>query len=307
MMEAQQKSAVTSSSQSGAASQELAGKIPRRRSQHLTLVRFMRNRLALVGMCIILTLAIVAVLAPILAPYEPSKQNLRALSLPPSWEHFFGTDQVGRDIFSRVLFGSRYSLTIGLVSISIGLTSGLVFGLFGGYYGGRVDQIIMRGVDIMLAFPGILLAMAIVGAFGPGLFNVMIAVGIWSTPLFARIIRSTVLTIKEQEFIVAARSVGASHLRIILRHILPNCLAPVIVLTSLRMASSILAASSLSFLGLGAQPPTPEWGAMLNDGRNYLRVLPHISTFPGLAIVITVLGFNLLGDGLRDALDPRLK
>ncbi len=277
------------------------------RSQHVTWSRFKRNRLALAGMFTILLLSVLAVLAPRVAPYDPLEQDLWALAVPPNQQHLFGTDSVGRDIFSRVLYGARYSLTIGVVSIAIGLTSGLGLGLVGGYYGGWVDQVIIRVVDVLMAFPGILLAFAIVGAFGPGLFNAMIAVGIWSSPLFARIIRSTVLTIKEQEFVTAARSIGASNFGIIFRHVLPNCVAPVIVLVSLRMASSILAAAALSFLGLGAQPPTPEWGAMLNDGRDYLRLAPHISTFPGLAIVVTVLGFNLLGDGLRDALDPRLR
>jgi len=247
-----------------------------------------------------------AIFAPLIAPYDPLKANLSEIIQPPSRSHLLGTDELGRDILSRIIYGARISLTIGLVSMGIGLLGGVPLGILGAYYGRWVDLVVMRFVDILLSFPAILLAIVIVSVLGPGLYNAMIAVGVAQLPIYARLARAVVLSLKEKEFIEAAKSLGESDLRIILRHITPNSLTPIIVQATLMIASAILSAAALGFLGLGAQPPTPEWGTMLSKGRLYLRVAPHITTFPGLAILITVLGFNLLGDGLRDALDPRM-
>ncbi|MBA7513192.1 Glutathione transport system permease protein GsiD [subsurface metagenome] len=224
---------------------------------------------------------------------------------PPSLEHFFGTDALGRDIFSRVIYGSRYSTWIGFISIFISLVIGGNLGLIGGYFGGRVDNVIMRCMDVMFAFPGILLALFIAATLGPGLTNLMIALGISAVPGYARVARSSVLSVKEKPYIEAARSIGCNNFNIIFRHILPNVIAPLIVLSTMGLASRILSAAALSFIGLGAQPPTPEWGLMLSEGRGYLRVAWWMTTFPGLAIMFVVFGINILGDGLRDALDPR--
>jgi peptide/nickel transport system permease protein len=233
--------------------------------------------------------------------------SVTAIMAPPSPDHWFGTDQYGRDILSRVLYGARLSLQTGLVAVAIAATTGSLLGLAAGYYGNLTDSIIMRMVDVMLAFPGILLAMAIVAVLGPSLINVMIAVGIGATPTYARVVRSSVLSAKELPYVLAARSIGTSNARQMFVHILPNTLSPIIVLSSLSIAAAILAASGLSFIGLGAQPPTPEWGAMLNQGRTYLREAWWMTTFPGLAIMVTVMSINMIGDGLRDALDPRLR
>lgn len=252
-------------------------------------------------------LVVLAAVGPMISPYDPLSQDLTHLLYPPSITHPLGTDNLGRDILTRLVYGARYSLGVGLVVICIGASFGTFAGLISGYYGGTTDLVVGRVIDTLFAFPGIFLAVAIVGAFGPGLTNAMIALGIWSLPTYARIVRGTVVALKEQEFVTAAKCLGASEGRILIRHILANSIAPILVLSSLGMASAILAAAGLSFLGLGAQPPTPEWGAMLNDGRGYLRVAPHLSVFPGIAIMIVVLAFNFVGDGLRDALDPRLR
>lgn len=269
--------------------------------------RLLKNRAAVLGGVIVLLLLAAGILAPWIAPYDPTRQNLRASLKPPSLEHFFGTDVHGRDIFSRILFGAAISLRIGFLGSLLGGTIGVILGLVSGFYGGRVDMLVMRLVDVMLAFPGLLLAIAIIAAIGPGLENVIIAVGIFSVPTFTRVVRGSVLSVKQQDFIMAARTVGATDSRIMRYHLFPNILAPVLVLLTMRIATAILTAASLSFLGLGAQPPTPEWGAMLSDGREYMVLAPHVATFPGLAILLAVLGFNLFGDGLRDALDPRLR
>jgi peptide/nickel transport system permease protein len=269
--------------------------------------RLLKNRAAVLGGVIVVLLLAAGILAPWIAPYDPTRQNLRASLQPPSLEHFFGTDVHGRDIFSRILFGAAISLRIGFLGSLLGGTIGVVLGLVSGFYGGRLDMLIMRLVDILLAFPGLLLAIAIIAAIGPGLENVIIAVGIFSVPTFTRVVRGSVLSVKQQDFIMAARTVGATDSRIMRYHLFPNILAPVLVLLTMRVATAILTAASLSFLGLGAQPPTPEWGAMLSDGREYMVLAPHVATFPGLAILLAVLGFNLFGDGLRDALDPRLR
>ncbi len=257
------------------------------------------------GGMIVVGLAVIAILAPLLAPFDPIEQDLYGRLAPPSYEHPMGTDDFGRDILSRVIYGSRISLRIGLICISIALSAGTTLGLVAGYKGGLSDTLIMRVVDIMLAFPAILLAIGIVAVIGPGIENVMIAVSIVLVPQFARLVRAQVMTLRELAYVEAARALGSSDTRIVLLSILPNCVAPLIVQTSLSLATAILDAAGLSFLGLGAQPPTPEWGAMLNSGRELLLKAPWVMTFPGLAIFLVALGLNLFGDGLRDALDPR--
>ena len=250
-------------------------------------------------------LALVALLAPFITGYDPAQPDIRARMAAPSLGHPFGTDDLGRDLFTRVVFGSRVSLQIGFISVGIGFVCGVTLGLLAGYYP-RIDNLILRAVDVLLAFPGLLLAIAILGALGPSLTNAMIAVGIAAVPSFVRITRSAVLRVRTQDYVEASRAVGAQDARILLRHVLPNISSEVIVTTTLSMAAAILAASVLSFLGLGAQPPTPEWGAMVFVAKDFLDIAPHIALFPILAIFFTVLGFNFLGDGLRDALDPRL-
>ncbi len=269
--------------------------------------RLLRNPVAMAGGAVVILLVLVAISAPYVAPYDPIQQDLASSLARPSMRHLAGTDIQGRDIFSRIVYGTRISLRIGFLGMMLGCVVGVILGLVAGYYSGWADTIIMRLMDVQLAFPGLLVAICIIAIIGPGLENVIVAVGIFSVPLFARVTRGQVLSLKEQDFIVAARMMGAQDGRIMLNHLLPNAVAPLLVLCTLRIATAILTAASLSFLGLGAQPPIPEWGAMLSDGRAYLAIAPHVATTPGLAILITVLAFNLLGDGLRDALDPRLK
>lgn len=271
--------------------------------------RLVRNKMAMLGLAILILLVLCAIFADVIADYET---KVVAQSIPnrlqgPSAEHWFGTDEFGRDIFARMIHGSRVSLVVGLISVSVSLIIGGVLGAFAGFYGGRVDNIIMRIMDIFLAVPSILLAITIVAALGTNLVNVMLAIGISGVPGFARIVRAAVMSVKDQEFVESSRAIGASNATIIFREIIPNCLAPIIVQATLSVASAILSTASLSFIGLGVQPPDPEWGAMLSSGRNFLRDAVHLTLFPGLAIVITILALNLLGDGLRDALDPRLK
>jgi peptide/nickel transport system permease protein len=269
--------------------------------------RLKKHRLALIGAAIILTLFFVAVFAPFIAPHDPIEQNLENRLLPPSTEHPFGTDNLGRCILSRLIYGTQVSLQIGIMVVGITSIVGVMLGAIAGYRGGIIDEIIMRIVDVLLAFPGIILALVIAGILGPSLFNVMLALAVIGWTSYARVVRGSVLSVKEKEFIEAAKAIGASDVRIMFRHILPNVMAPVIVMATLGMAHVILAAAALSFLGLGAQPPTPEWGSMLSAGRAFMRTAPHLTIFPGLAIMITVLAFNFLGDGLRDTFDPRLK
>jgi len=269
--------------------------------------RLKRNRLAMVGLVVVILFAVCAILAPWIAPHDPIAISLRGRLAEPSRENPLGRDELGRDILSRIIHGARISVSIGLIAVAIGALIGIPVGAISGYYGGKTDLIVQRLIDIMLAFPGILLALAIVATLGVGLVNVMIAIGIMSIPIYVRLVRGSVLSIREQEYISAARALGSSDRRIIFRHILPNCLGPIIVQSTLQIATAILWAAALGFLGLGARPPTPEWGTMLSRGRDFLRTAPHLATFPGLAIMLTILGFNLLGDGLRDALDPRLK
>ncbi len=267
--------------------------------------RLKKNRLALLGGGLLGFFLLVAVGAPILAPSDPLAQDLYNRLNPPSLSHPFGTDDFGRDLLSRVIYGSRISLRIGTVAVMIALVVGSLVGLVAGYWGGLLDQLLMRAMDLMLAFPSILLAIGIVAVLGPGLENAMLAVGTVAIPQYARLVRASVLTIREQEYVAAARALGAGDFRILFLAVLPNCLAPLIVQSTLGLATAILDAAGLSFLGLGAQPPVPEWGAMLNGGRELILSAPWVLTFPGLAIFLSVLGFNLLGDGLRDALDPR--
>jgi peptide/nickel transport system permease protein len=268
---------------------------------------FSKNKAAVVGGAIVLIYILVAIFAPVLAIYDPYEIQLSNKLQPPSLEHWMGTDDKGRDILARILYGSRLSMGVGFAAVSFGAFFGIIMGLVAGYYGGWIDTLISRILDVMLAFPGILLALAIISALGPSLINVMIAVGVFSIPLFARIVRGSMLETKKLEYIDAIRSLGANDATIIFKHILPNILSPIIIQGTLRLATAILSAAGLSFLGLGAQPPSPEWGTMLSNGRDFLFSAPYMAVFPGLAISILVLGFNLFGDGLRDALDPRLK
>ncbi len=269
--------------------------------------RLRRNRAAVVGAGIVAAFILLAVLAPVLVPFNPIQGDLNDRLQFPNATHWLGTDELGRDLLSRIMFGAWVSLQIQIVAVILSLIVGVTLGLVGGYFGGRVDNVIMRCMDCLLAFPGIFLALGIIAALGPGLFNLMLAAGISSVPQFARIVRASVLSLKEREFVEAALALGSSSGRVMFRHLLPNCLAPILVQSTLRMATVLLTASGLSFLGLGVQPPTPEWGAMLSNARSYLIVAPHVATIPGLAIMVVVLGFNLFGDGLRDTLDPRLR
>ncbi len=269
--------------------------------------RLLRNKLAVVGMVILAAFLLSAIFAPWLAPYDPVKQELVKRRQPPSREHLLGLDEVGRDILSRIIFGARTSLQVGVGSVSFAIVIGALTGAVSGYLGGWVDNLVMRLMDILLAFPSMLLAIAIVSILGPGLMNMLYAIAIVSIPQYARIVRASVLSVKEQDYILAARAIGCPPSHILFRNVLPNCLTPLIVQATLGIATAILDAAGLSFLGLGAQPPTPEWGAMLGRGRGSVFTAPHIVFFPGLAIMLTVLGFNLLGDGLRDALDVRLR
>ncbi|GGG03653.1 nickel transporter permease [Paenibacillus abyssi] len=267
--------------------------------------RLSKNKAALVGGYLVVLCVITAIIGPYLTQYDPAKVDYSIRLLKPSAEHWFGTDHNGRDIFTRIIHGMPLTLSVGFFSVLVGAVFGIILGVFSGYYGGKWDAVIMRVVDVMLAFPGILLALAIVSVLGKSLVMVVIAVGIFSVPTFARIVRGSTLAVRKLEYIDAMRALGASDRRIIFKHILPNISSPIIVQATLRIAIAILTASGLSFLGLGAQPPTPEWGAMLNDGRNYMQEHPHIALIPGIAIVVVVLAFNLFGDGLRDALDPK--
>ena len=269
--------------------------------------RASRSLNVVVGALLLFSMIMLTVLAPLLSVYDPIEQFRRQTLLPPSWEHPFGTDNVGRDIFSRVLYGGRVSLQVGVFSVAFASVTGTLLGLLSGYYGRWLDNVVMRFIDVLLAFPSILMSLVIIAVLGKDLRNVMLAVGIATLPIYTRVVRGSVLSIKEVDYVEAARAIGASTWRIMFTHILPNILAPIIVVTTNGMAGAIIAGAALSFLGLGEQPPNPEWGLMLAQGRDYIRAAWWITTFPGLAIMITVLSINLLGDGLRDILDPRLK
>ena len=274
---------------------------------------FRENRGAVIGLVVFLALIAIALLAPLIAPHDPNQQYRDALLLPPVWEdggraaYLLGTDAVGRDMLSRLIYGSQYSLFIGCVVVSIALFGGIILGLTAGYFGGMVETVIMRIMDVILAFPSLLLALVLVALLGPGLTNAMIAIAIVLQPHFVRLTRAAVIGERQKEYVIAARVAGAGPLRLMFITILPNCLAPLIVQATLSFSNAILDAAALGFLGMGAQPPTPEWGTMLAEAREFILRAWWVVTFPGLAILITVLAINLVGDGLRDALDPKLK
>jgi len=267
--------------------------------------RLMRRRGAMLGLAIIVAFVALAVLAPMLAPHDPLQTSWGAIRKAPSAAYLFGTDEIGRDVLSRVIWGARASLLAGLVSVAISLSLGVPIGMLAGYLGGWVDGLISRATDAMLACPFLILAIALAAFLGPSLTNAMIAIGISATPIFIRLTRAQVLTVKVEDYVEAARAVGNSRLRIVWRHILPNIVAPLIVQATLAIAAAVIAEASLSFLGLGQQPPAPSWGSMLNTAKNYIDNAPWMAIWPGLSIFLLVLSFNLLGDGLRDALDPR--
>jgi peptide/nickel transport system permease protein len=269
--------------------------------------RFLNSRPGLAGAAVLLVVTLAAVFAAQVSPYDPKRQDFRVEHEPPSAAHWMGTDEFGRDMLSRVIWGAQASLQAGATAATIALGVGLVLGMVAAYYGGRADNVIMRVMDVILAFPYILLAIAVVAILGPGLRNAMIAIGIVYVPHFARVVRGAVLSVRARDYVEAARALGARDGRIMWQHVLPNTLAPVIVQTTLNVGSAIIDTAGLSFLGLGTQPPTPDWGNMLSAGRSYVIDSPWIATFPGLAILVTVLAFNLMGDALRDAFDPRLR
>ncbi len=280
----------------------------KKKSQFKDIVkRFLKDKVAVLSLIFIVFLVFCALFPNVVAPYEYDKYDMAHAFSPVSFEHFFGTDNYGRDIFSRVVYGARISLGIGLVAVISSCFVGIILGAIAGYYSDRIDNIIMRLMDIMLAIPSILLMMAIVTALGNSTLNLTIAIAVSNVPGYARIVRASVMTEKGKEYIEAAKSVGSSDFKIIMRHILPNCMAPIIVQATMSIATSILSIAALSFVGLGITPPTPEWGSMLNDAQSFMRDHYHVVLFPGLMIMLTVFAFNLLGDGLRDALDPKLK
>lgn len=262
----------------------------------------------MIGLSIVTFMVLVAIFAPLIAPHDPIKDaNIMNAMIPPGKQYLLGSDGTGRDVLSRLIYGSRISLTVGVVVQSISLVVGVTLGLLAGFFGGWVDDIITGLTTILQAFPGLLFAIAVMSVLGPGLYNVFVALGLVGWPTISRLVRGEVLALREREFVQGARALGARNSRIILKHLLPNCLGPVIVVVTLGMASAILSEASLSFLGLGTQPPTPSWGAMLSAGREYLFDAPWLTVYPGIAIFLTILGLNLLGDGLRDVFDPRLK
>jgi peptide/nickel transport system permease protein len=275
------------------------------RPWRLALHRLARRRAALVGLAVVVFFVAVALAAPLVAPVDPLATDWRAVRKPPSALHLFGTDELGRDVLARLIWGARASLMAGLVSVSIAVTVAVPLGLVSGYLGGAVDALLMRVVDAMLAIPFLILSIALAAFLGPSLTNAMIAIGVVQTPIFTRLTRGQTLAVKHEDYIEAARAVGNSHRRILLRHILPNILAPILVQATLAIAAAIIAEASLSFLGLGQQPPAPSWGSMLNTASHFLSQAPWMALWPGLAIFSLVLSFNMLGDGLRDALDPR--
>ena len=283
---------------------------PKKRSQFEEVWRRLKkNKMAMLGLALVVFLILLAICADFLFDYDSVviKQNTAIRLQGPSAEHWFGTDEFGRDILARLVHGGRISLVVGVIAVAIALTIGGTLGAISGFFGGTVDMVISRLMDVLLAVPSLLLSITIVSALGPSILNLMIAIAVSSVPGYARIVRSSVMTVRDNEFVEAAKAIGANDAQIIASHILPNCLAPIIVQVSLKVASAILSTSGLSFLGLGVKAPTPEWGSMLSGGRAYLRNAPHLTVFPGLCIMLTILSLNLLGDGLRDALDPKLK
>ncbi len=281
--------------------------IERKSQFRLFLKRLMRNKLAVLGLAFVIIVVVAALLADVIAPYDYAQQSLADAFQMPSSQHWFGTDNYGRDILSRVIYGGRISLLVSLFAIAIALVFGCFIGIVAGYFGGKVDGVLMRLMDVLMAIPAFLLALCISAALGSGTKNTAIAIAVGFIPGYARLMRSTVMGLRNQEFVEAARMCGCGSMRVMLRHILPNTLSIIIVDSTLRLGAGIMLISSLSFIGLGVQPPTPEWGSMLSAGREYIRDFWPMVTFPGLAIMMTLFGFNLFGDGLRDALDPRLK
>lgn len=281
---------------------------PRKRRMKEMSSRFFQNKLAVVGGVFTLLLILMAIFAPLVAPFNPTEQNYAKFLQSPNAENLLGTDELGRDIFSRIIFGARVSIQAGIISVGIALLIGIPIGLFSGYYRGVLDEfVVMRFTDALLSFPPLVLALSLAAVLGAGLQNAMIAIGIIFTPNFIRLVRGEVLSQREREYVTAAKASGISDFKIIFRHILPNCMPPILVQATLAIAAAIISEASLSYLGLGTQPPTPSWGAMLSMGQGYLGDAPWISLFPGLFIFLTVLSINLFGDGLRDALDPKLK
>ncbi len=282
----------------------------KKRSQFKSIwFRYKKNKLAMLGLILLIFMVVISICAPMLADYQKDaiSQNIKGRLQPPSKDHLFGTDLYGRDLFARIIYGARVSLSVSIITIAISLTIGIIIGAVAGYYGGRIDDILMRIMDIFLAIPQMLMAISIVAALGPGTGNLIAAMTISSVPRFARIVRSSILTIKDQEFIEAAKACGTRDSRIIAKHIVPNAIGPIIVQATLNIAETIITISGLSFLGLGIKAPTPEWGSMLNEGKEQMRYYPYLVIIPGMAIVFAVMALNLMGDGLRDALDPRLK
>jgi peptide/nickel transport system permease protein len=273
--------------------------------------RFLRvlwgRKVVAFGIVVVILFLVTAIFAPLLSPYDPYEQQLKQRLLPPSSEHLLGTDDLGRDTFSRIIYGSRNALIVGVISVSIAATAGIIFGLIGGYYGGWLYSILMRFVDTLMCFPSILLALVIAALLGGGMKNVMIAVGISLLPGYARLTCGEVLSVKETDYVVAEHAMGANNLRIMILHVLPNCIPPLIVLITMQMGAAILAEAGLSFIGVGIEPPAASWGIMVNDGRSFLQTDPIMSFAPGLAIMLVIFGFSMVGDGLRDALDPRLR
>jgi len=274
----------------------------------MTFIRILKSKSALAGFVIITLDLILAIFAPFIATHSYDEMDfMYVLAKPGEGGHIFGTDDYGRDIFSRLVYGARVSLIVGIIAVGIGALIGTVLGIISGYFGGFLDSLIMRFMDALLSFPYVLLAIAMMAVLGPGLFNAMIAIGVVMVPSFARVVRSAVLNVKNEDFVIASKVLGASNLRVIFHHILPNIVPSLIIYSSLNFAGAVISEATLSFLGLGIQPPTPSWGSMLSEAKDFLQVAPHMAIFPGLAILLTCLGFNLLGDGLRDVLDPRLR
>jgi len=269
--------------------------------------RFIKNKLAMAGSVVVLLLFMVSMAAPLIAPYDPADIDVKQILMGPSPAHLLGTDQLGRDVLSRMIWGARISLKVGFVAVGIATTIGIVFGAISGYYGGWIDNVMMRFVDIMLCFPAFFLILAVIAFLEPSIWNIMVVIGITGWMGMARLVRAEFLSLREREFVLSAKALGASDMRIIFRHILPNAMTPVLVSATLGVAGAILTESALSFLGIGVQPPTPSWGNILTAGKDNIEIAWWLSLYPGLAILVTVLGYNLLGEGIRDSLDPRLK
>jgi peptide/nickel transport system permease protein len=290
-----------------AAAEEKTPRIKRRGEFIVVARRLSKNSSAVIGFVVAALLLFMAVFAPLIAPYPPAKQDLAHTRQAPSVQHIMGTDELGRDVFSRIVWGSRFSLSIGVLAVLIGTAVGMLFGAIAGYFGGVVDDIVMRLMDVLQSIPGILLVITISVVLGPGLFNTLLALSVGGIPMSCRLTRAAVLGVRHQEYLEAATSINASTTRIILRHVLPNSFAPVLVSSTMSIGNVIMMAAMLSFIGLGVQPPTPEWGSMISGGRSLIRTCPWMVTFPGIFIMLTVLALNMFGDGLRDALDPKLK